>query len=104
MKREGHPVLPVGPVNLMTGKNEYIDDYLTYDYTFVVIQNMDTATFAMISGAQGHYFKNAEIIHLYHDQTFKRIGDRWMVLGEYTKLSDVRNRIHKNRIRGYVFK
>ena len=91
------PVLPVGFINLKTGENEYLDDLLTYHYHFTVIKK--EGKYALLMGS----VRGKTKVDLAHDQTHRSFGT-WEVIGEYEKLSEVQNRIHKRAIRGFVFK
>ena len=94
-------VLPIGSVNLKTGENKYIDDYMTYNYTFVLIRK--NGKYSLISGASDNYYKVGERITLAHDQTHRNMGT-YTVIGEFNSLKKIQEKIHKTTIRGYVFK
>lgn len=74
------PVLPIGPVNLKTGKNHMITPLEDWANSAVmVVQDMDVGTLRAIAGSGSvtslqTQFPKGKSIEVCHDQTRKRIG------------------------------
>jgi len=96
-----HPVLPLGMINLKTGKNKFIDDFLDSMWSFVLIEK--DGKYALIAGASNNYEFENNIIYLAHDQTHRDLG-KWKYQGNYKNLNALRKVVKEKNIKGFVFK
>jgi hypothetical protein len=87
---KGHPILPIGRVNLKSGKNPLFGTIwngweANAEYTNTLLRRLDSsawdAEFMVVHSCGVGMTVGAKGVHLYHDQTFRRIGDGdWEVI------------------------
>lgn len=88
---DAHPVLPIGPVNLATGANDMFGvvwDGWEEGEGYNILVKDEGGTYRVIhssgslsSGAKG--FPVGSTMELKHDQTNRRVGSAWTVIGVY---------------------
>jgi len=106
---EGSPVLPIGKVNLLTGKCKYFNVYETYDGTVEVWKDLRPADgegkykLVFTAGSQP-LAKKGEKDVFKHDQTRREIGVWTMV--DFARVKDMKSLASKygKSIAGYTYK
>lgn len=108
--KPGWSILPIGAINLKTGKNQYIN-VLDDTGAMILVKSM-TGQYKLVCGAGSPdgYGKMDDYVTLYHDQTMNNFGNpvSWKIVGQFKTnqegLDNVAKICGKNSVAGAVFK
>lgn len=89
-ERRGYPILPIGVINLTTGKSNGDWDLLwdcwesDANASNILCFDIEKMKYmAVHTSGKNTQYKDGDIMEFSHDQTFRKIGTTWKVIGTF---------------------